>query len=160
MRFFTALFLLAFSLGVHAQSIERTVIGAAGDLLAAEGGGSLHFTLGELAVKRSPGKVNLSRGFHQSAATLVHQRGWRAPEAVSIELLAYPNPTDDLLTLSGDWQPHDRVVVNNLLGRRLIDRELEAGQDTLSLGHLPPGTYLLSVRRDGQPLRTLRIVRH
>lgn len=158
MRIFTLLCTCALALQLHAQRLDHTVVGAAGALLNASGTASLHLTVGELAVDRHDREIKLSRGFHQALSPMISAAAWEAP-AVRIQLKAYPNPTVDKLTLTGDWLPGDRATVRSLLGRQLIDRELEPGHSELSLAAYPPGTYLLSIRRDGQPLATIRVIR-
>ena len=81
------------------------------------------------------------------------------PEAeTSLPLLtAYPNPTQDEVTLLfRSTRPRDgmQLVVTNLLGQTVLSRPLGAvrpGENLrdVSLGHLQPGIYILSIRGDG-----------
>ncbi|WP_116127139.1 T9SS type A sorting domain-containing protein [Lewinella sp. IMCC34183] len=159
MRLFTLLCTCVLALNLQAQSIEQSVIGAAGALLTGGDGGSLHFTVGEIAVDKHRTRLTLAQGFHQSARTVVPASEWKSPR-VDLDVRAFPNPTTDKLTLTGSWLPGDRVTLSSLLGRQLLDRALTPDQMQLSLRHLPAGTYLLSIRRGGEPVRTLRVARH
>ena len=140
------------------QTLDRSVIGSAGDYFSSDEVGDLHWTLGEVAVERDFNRLTLSRGFHQSNPSLLISSIWSAPE-IQLELTAFPNPTAGNLTLRGDWKWEDRVMITDLLGKTLLQQELPLERAELNLTAYPAGTYLLTISRAGQPLRTLRIVR-
>jgi len=52
----------------------------------------------------------------------------------------YPNPTHDLLTVESDGDPKE-VHLYSMNGQEV----LSATSRTISIGHLPRGSYLLSV---------------
>ncbi|WP_116108548.1 T9SS type A sorting domain-containing protein [Lewinella sp. IMCC34191] len=156
MRLFTLLLCLI-ATQLPAQSLGRSVIGNAGTLLTGPGG-SLQFTLGEVAVERTDNSLMLARGFHRTRAPRISTSSWSVPD-IDMTLSAYPNPTSGELTLAGDWEAGDRVTITNILGRRLIDLALHSQTKNLSLEKFPAGTYLLTISRAGRPLRSLRVVR-
>lgn len=139
-------------------TLGRTVIGSAGDYFSSDQVGDLHWTLGEMSVERDFNRLTLSRGFHQANPSLLINSIWSAPD-IQLELAAFPNPTAGNLTLRGDWEWEDRVMITDLLGKTLLHQELPLERAELNLTTYPAGTYLLTISRAGQPLRTLRIVR-
>lgn len=157
MRLFTLLSACLFTLTLCGQSLERTVVGNAGTRLTGSAG-SLQFTVGEVAVNRTDNQLSLARGFHRAKAQFISTSLWSVPD-VDLQLAAYPNPTSGDLTLAGRWEANDRVVITNILGRRLQDRILTPQTATIDLSAYPAGTYLLTITRAGRPLRTLRVVR-
>ncbi len=158
MRLSTLIFTCFLALQLSAQRLDHSVVGSAGALLSASGTVSLHLTVGELAVDRHSDRMTLTQGFHQSLSPLLRASAWQAEE-IDLQVAAFPNPTADRLTVTGDWLTGDRVEVNSLLGRRLIDRPLGDGPAELSLAAYPSGTYLLTIRREGRALHTIRIIR-
>ena len=157
MRILTLLSACLITLSLCGQTLERTVIGNAGTRLTSSVG-SLQFTVGEVAVTRTDNQLSLARGFHRAKAELISTSQWSVPD-VDLRLAAYPNPTSAGLTLEGMWETDDRVVITNILGRRLQDRVLTPRTASLDLSAYPAGTYLLTITRAGRPLRTLRVVR-
>ncbi|WP_187271085.1 T9SS type A sorting domain-containing protein [Neolewinella aurantiaca] len=149
---------VAFTPLLSGQELSRSVVGAAGSYYSEVNVGNIHFTVGEIAVTRSQNGLVLERGFHHGLYELIATSTWSAP-AIQLEMSAFPNPTADKVTLTGDWNLRDRLKVSDLLGRLLSDKELPPGQAELDLTSYPSGTYLLTVSRAGQPLKTLRIVR-
>jgi len=140
------------------QELSRSVVGTAGSYYSAVNVGNIHWTVGEIAVTRSENGLVLERGFHHGLYELIATSTWSAPE-IQLEMSAYPNPTADKITLSGDWEFQDRLRVSDLLGRALSDTELPLERMELDLTHYPSGTYLLTVSRAGRPLKTLRVIR-
>ena len=157
MRILTLLSACLFTLSLSGQTLERSVIGSAGTRLTGSAG-SLQFTVGEVAVTRTDNQLSLARGFHRAKAGLISTSLWSAPD-VDLQLAAYPNPTSGDLTLEGMWETNDRMVITNILGRRLQDRTLTPRTALVDLSAYPAGTYLLTITRAGRPLRTLRVVR-
>ena len=158
MRFFTLLCACFLTLTLCGQTLDRSVIGNAGTRLSGSAG-SLQFTVGEVAVTRTDNQLSLARGFHRAKAELISTSLWSVPD-VDLQLAAYPNPTSGALTLEGMWEANDRVVITNVLGRRLQDRFLTPRTASVDLSAYPAGTYLLTITRAGRPLRSLRVVRN
>lgn len=146
------------SSGLSGQELSRSVVGSAGTYFSAVNVGNIHFTVGEIAVDRTQNGIVLERGFHHGLYSLLSTSVWTAPE-VQLQLDIFPNPTADKVTLSGDWVTRDRLQIRDLLGRPLADQLLPPERLEMSLQTYPPGTYLLTVVRDGRPLKTLRVIR-
>lgn len=146
------------ALFLSGQDMPRSVIGSAGAFFSDPTVGTLHFTLGEIAVSSTTSDLSLNRGFHQGYADLLSTSIWSAPE-IQLAIEAYPNPTADRVTLTGDWESDDRLAVRDLFGRTLLERRLVLEQDQIDLSPYPPGTYLLTLTRAGRPLRSLRVIR-
>ena len=140
------------------QELSRNVVGSAGSYFSAVNVGNIHWTVGEIAVTRSENGIVLEQGFHHGLYELIATSTWSTPE-IQLELSVFPNPTADRVTISGDWKLQDRLRVSDLLGRAISDTELPLERTELDLSLYPSGTYLLTVSRAGQPLKTLRVVR-
>lgn len=150
--------LLAGGLQVSGQELSRSVVGTAGSYFSAVNVGNLHWTVGEIAVTRTENGLVLERGFHQGLSELIATSVWTAPE-VQLELSVYPNPTANDVTLTGDWQPADRLRITDLLGRVVTEQALPAERAEIRLSDQPAGTYLLTLARAGRPLKTMKVIR-
>ena len=159
MRLFLLLCTCVLAQTISAQTLTRSVIGSAGTYAEAENSINIHWTLGEVAVDRTQNGITLERGFHQGHAALVSTSAWTAPE-VQINVTAFPNPTVDHITLTGDWQQGDQLIVHDLLGRKMSAQQLAPARTELRLGQFPQGTYLLSIVRRGMPVKSMRIIRN
>lgn len=143
---------------LSAQELTRSVVGSAGSYHSAVNVGNIHWTVGEIAIDHTQNGIILERGFHHGLYELLSTSVWTAPE-VQLNVTLFPNPTVDRVTLTGDWNVDDRLVVHDLLGRQILDKELPPERSELALGQFPTGTYLLTIVRNGRPLQSMRVIR-
>lgn len=153
---FVLLFILP--LGLTAQEMTRTVVGSAGGYYTDVNAGNLHWTVGEIATSYFENGTSLAEGFHQTYVDLVVTAIFEAPE-LDLSLDVYPNPTVGRLTLAGDWLSGDRVQIVDLTGRRLVEKELLPEREEFQLQNYPAGTYLLTIVREGKPLKSFRVIK-
>lgn len=150
--------LFALSPLLTGQELSRSVVGSAGTYFSAVNAGNIHWTVGEIVVDRTANGIVLERGFHHGLYELISTSTWTAPE-VQLDVTVYPNPTADNVNLSGDWERKDRLRVTDLLGRPLTEFELPLERAEVNLTPYPSGTYIFSLLREGQPLKSIRVVR-
>lgn len=158
MRFLLLLCTCVLAQTISAQGLDRSVVGSAGSYFS-DNTINLHWTLGEVAVDRTQNGIILERGFHHGHFDLLSTAIWTAPE-VQLKVTAFPNPTVDRITLTGDWQAEDQLVIHDLLGRQLATRPLPPQRAEIALGRFPEGTYLLSIVRRGMPVKSMRVIRN
>lgn len=80
------------------------------------------------------------------------------------DIRVFPNPFADLVTLAPGMsiQPDDQtmdVMIYNLMGQLVYSAQQVASGTSISLGHLPDGTYLMECQSDGGNLITRRLVK-
>ncbi len=158
MRFLLLLCTCGLALQLSAQELTRSVVGSSGTYLSAINAGNIHFTVGEISIDRTENGIVLERGFHHGLYELIATSIWTAPE-VQLDVRVFPNPTADDVTLTGDWLADDRLVIHDLLGRPILERELPIERLSLSLQNYPAGTYVFTLVRQGRPLKSLRVIR-
>lgn len=147
-----------------AQTIERSVIGAAGTSLSSASF-EVDFTVGEAVVTTvESGSFVLTQGFQQGDLDLT---GIEAP-LLTVDYRLYPNPTADRVQL--DLQAA-RPVTLHLQWFDAQGRQVALPAETLRLGSQPQslhydlsalatGTYLLRLTDDsGREGHTFRVVR-
>ncbi len=144
---------------VVAQSIGRSVVGAAGETDQHPDFGSLHWTVGELSVEtRQQNPVRLAQGFHQTYYNLIVSE--ESPEKPDWALKLFPNPTTELVTLETAYSNDLQVSIFNMNGQALYTQKISGGgSNTFDLKDYPAGTYLLSVRDADQNIQTFKVLK-
>ncbi len=60
----------------------------------------------------------------------------------------YPNPVVDFLSFNEDVMP-ESIVVYNLLGQQIFAKKIESNNKKINVSHLPLGTYVLKLTKEG-----------
>ena len=63
----------------------------------------------------------------------------------------YPNPADEQLTIEAAGQEDYQIIMYDLSGRRVLQRDQLSSQATLDVSGLRPGVYLIKLRNGEQP---------
>ncbi|MBO7572157.1 MAG: T9SS type A sorting domain-containing protein [Bacteroidales bacterium] len=81
-------------------------------------------------------------------------------EKIDILLSAYPNPTDDFLTLLVEGTDSEmEYSVYDISGKQISARKSFWGETSIDMSALPPATYFVRVTGDGRLLKTFKIVK-
>jgi hypothetical protein len=140
---------------VQAQSLSQSVIGNSGDYYENPGVGSLHWTVGEIAVESYSNTQVLNQGFHQTYFDLLITNTWES--ATNFEIKAYPNPTTHQLVLSSSTGEQLQAQLYNLLGQPVLNKLQFQEQTELNVSQLPAGTYILQLFYNEQLVKTFKI---
>ena len=147
------LFAVGLSLCLSAQSVTPSVLASSGGSGEA-GGMELDWTLGELAVASlNNGGQLLTQGFHQPLLNSVGTFDGK-PE---IGMQVFPNPTAGFLTISYEKDLKLLARLYAINGAQITEHTLTSGDNTLPLGDLPDGSYVLGVYEDGVLIKTFTI---
>lgn len=143
------LFLMAFSHGLSAQNMPRTVVGNAGDYYEALQFGNLHWTVGEVSVSLHQNGLALHEGFHQVYYELVVHTEEVAPDW---EVSIFPNPATDYLRVRfAEGEQAATAQLYGSTGQLLLKRENLQWEEEFDLSNLPAGSYWLRLlSEDGQ----------
>lgn len=151
MRKHCALMFLLFPIYGFGQSLDRDVIGSAGETFE-EGSILLNWTVGEIVTESfSEGSLLLTQGFHQGNlevnALPEHKLGY--------EIKVYPNPVTDILIVKTQKQDLNyRLVDAN--GRVISNDNINSDLYELDFTNQPPGVYFLWVDEH----HTHKIIKH
>jgi hypothetical protein len=155
-RTITTVSFLLLGLGLHAQEI---VSATGGDGSGA--GGSVSYTIGQTAYDTHTNiNGSVAQGVQQpyEISTSV---GIKVTE-IMLNLTAYPNPTNNSLTLSIDNYNDENLKyqLHDIQGRLLLNKKVTSGHTILDLTSLPASAYLLHIKENSTRIKTFRIIKN
>ncbi|HNS18340.1 MAG TPA: T9SS type A sorting domain-containing protein [Bacteroidales bacterium] len=107
------------------QSLIPDVVASAGDIFTGKHS-SLEWTLGEVTIETISSETSLlTQGFHQSYLQVLKVN---APEDPLVNVLVYPNPVNDLLTIeitTAEKNPQFKLELFDFVGQRMHDQVIE-----------------------------------
>ncbi len=153
--FLTLLSAVAFAhLASGQASMELQVVGSAGSVGMTGSGATLHYTVGEMAVREEENGATLAQGFHQILVEKVSPV--TESPAIAANIQVYPNPARDFLRIETDTPLEASLF--DLSGRQVLSPTAVEMTAELDLSTLPVGTYLLqSLTVEGRPLQNFKI---
>ena len=82
--------------------------------------------------------------------------------AIKLELVAYPNPTQEILTLKIDNYKNESLTYQlyDLQGKLWDSQSLQGAQTQLDMKDLAVGSYLLSIQDEKTLIKTFRIIKN
>lgn len=157
-RFYLLLLgLLLGSTSLSAQDLPRTVIGNSGDYYDNLLFGSLHFTVGEIAVTAYENEIQLGEGFHRVYYDLLVSAEDILP--TNWEVNIYPNPTVNQVQIELPTDSRVQALLYNSSGQLIGQREDIMYQSTIDFSRLPAGSYLLQLQDEQGRQGTFQILK-
>lgn len=154
--------LITFCLIAHVTIIQaQTTIPATGGN-ANGSGGSASYSVGQVAYTTNTGtNASVAQGVQQ-AYEISNITGIEEALGISLEIMVYPNPTTDFLTLSVDNFEASNLsyYLYDINGRLLETQKLEGKQTSISMSNLAPAIYFLKVSEGSKELRTFKIIKN
>lgn len=152
-----ALFFFVFGLeGIYAQkSLPAVGGGGSGN------GGTVSYTMGQLVVNTHTGAGGaVSQGVQQSYLISVIG-SIKEAAGISLKVLAYPNPTTDILQLTIDDEISSGLSYQlyDIEGRLLVQDQIVAMLTKVNMQHLDAASYILRVRKENTLVKTFKIIK-
>ena len=124
--------------------------------------GKISYTVGQIAfetTKNSNGSI--SQGVQQAFEISTFLSNPNFSE-LNINLVAYPNPTQDELTLKIDNnnEKNLKYQIIDINGRLLIETKLIENETIIQMGNFIKATYFLKVTQDNKPVKTFKIIKN
>ena len=156
MRNLTTIIALICSVGLHAQ---ETVPATGGD--ATGSGGSSSYTIGQVVYTTDTGSNGSVAQGVQQPYEITTSVGIEVTE-INLELVAYPNPTNNALTLYiGNYNNEKLTYQLYDMQAKLLDSKQVVNSSTnIGMKNLPKSTYLLSVFESNALIKTFRIIKN
>ena len=157
----SAIFLFALGLtGIHAQT---AIPAAGGD--ANGSGGTASYSVGQIVYTTNSGGTNgsvaqgVQQPFEISELTAIEEA-----KGISLVVSAYPNPTNDYLTLQVDASTTLSIQLLSyqlfdISGKLLETKKLESNQTNIVMSNLVPAIYFLKIVQSKKELKTFKIVK-
>jgi hypothetical protein len=74
------------------------------------------------------------------------------------ELIVYPNPTNDVISIDLNELEHSTIILTDLLGRVIKKMDMPGSNQTqhysFSTTHLPSGSYALLLQKNHQTIQS------
>ncbi|GDX52189.1 hypothetical protein LBMAG27_12360 [Bacteroidota bacterium] len=151
--------LFIFNLITSAQSISPQVFGSAGNYYAVAGN-SLSFTIGEsLTTTLTNSNSKITQGFQQPSYTATAITEVENP---IYDLSIYPNPASNVITILNNgisFSNNTQLFLIDVLGRRLIEQQLNNKQTLIDLQQVAAGTYFIVIEENGHDSFTHKITK-
>lgn len=125
-----------------AQSLERTVVASAGQMLTA-GGLSLEYTVGEAVVGQfSNSSIILNQGFNQADINTTNSIRSTAPELL---IKVWPNPASSQLKVAVD--ENAKATIYDLSGKAIVAKidVFKNQEEAIDISKLSSGLYFIKI---------------
>ena len=152
----TTLLLLFATIQLHAQ---ETVPATGGD--ASGTGGSSSYTVGQVVYTTNTAiSGSIAQGVQQPYEISISV-GIEVTE-INLELMAYPNPTNNTLTLNIGNYDIEKLTYQlyDMQGKLLENKPVVNSSTTIAMKNLPVSTYLLNIQDNNSLIKTFRIVKN
>lgn len=151
--------LLLFGVGLITVNAQDGVHTAGGDLSGL--GGSVSYSVGQAFYTTNSGTSGSVAQGVQQAFEIQVVLGVEQLD-IKLNMIAYPNPTTDLLNLSvGNTSTSGlSYQLFDLSGRLLSDNKIKNKETTISMSGYSQANYLLNVFQDNKKIKTFRIIKN
>jgi hypothetical protein len=156
MRSLTTTIALIFSVGLYAQ---QTVPATGGD--ATGSGGSSSYTVGQVVYTTNTGSTGSVAQGVQQPYEIYTSVGIEVTE-INLELVAYPNPTNNELTLNIGNYNNEKLSYQlyDMQGKLLDSKQVVNISTTIVMQDLPVSTYLLNILDNKSLIKTFNIIKN
>ena len=154
-KIFSAVFVLLSFVSLHAQ----TSFNAVGDE-ASGTEGSLSYTVGQAVFGTYTGSTGSVAQGVQQTYDITALLGAEI-SAIKLELVAYPNPIQETLTLKINNYKNEKLTYQlyDLQGKLWDSQSVKGAHTQLDMNNLAVGTYLLSIQDEELLVKTFRIIK-
>ena len=124
-------------------------------------GGTVSYTVGQVVYTTNTGtNASVAQGVQQPYE-ISASVGIDVIE-INLELVAYPNPTNNALTLNIGNYSNEKLTYQlyDMQGKLLDSKQVVSSSTTMGMQDLPVSTYLLNVLDDNSLIKTFRIIKN
>jgi len=157
-RHLTLTGLFVFYLGISGSIAQEATVTSGGDAQGA--GGTTSYTVGQVAYTTIGADGNIAQGVQQpyeiSAVAGVDESN------INLVFSTYPNPTTDYLIIEFAMIPESGIsyVLYDLNGKQLTGNVINDASTKLDMKSFPAGSYLLSVKKNKQEVKSFKIIKY
>jgi hypothetical protein len=159
-KFLTINGIILLGLGLSGLYAQETVTTSGGE--ASGSGGTASYTVGQILYTTYSGSEgSVAHGVQQPYEISV-VTGIEEAKDISLTMVAYPNPTSDLLKLRVDGYQSEHLTyrIYNTTGKLLEAGRVTGDITHINLGSKPPAMYLLRVFDNQKEVKVFRIIKN
>lgn len=148
--------LLSLGLALQAQQTSPATGGS-----ASGSGGTVTYSVGQVVYTTSQGaNGTVAQGVQQPFEISVVLGG--ANNNINLEMVVYPNPTTDFLTLNiNNYNlTNFSYQLFDAGGKKIESRKITSVTETIRMAKLPGGLYFLSIINNNQIIKTFKIIKN
>lgn len=149
--------ILLLGLGLAAQA-QQASIATGGD--ASGSGGMAAYSIGQVVYTTNTGSTgSVAQGVQQAYEIYSVDI---AETDFKFSLQAYPNPTNDYLTLNvGNLEISTlNFQLYDITGKLIESRKITSSNETIGMENLPSATYFLKVSNNNKEVKTFKIIKN
>lgn len=152
---FTALLL---TFGLTATNAQQSANASGGK--ASGSGGSATYSVGQVVYTTATGSNgSVAQGVQQPFEISV-VLGLEEAENISLNLMAYPNPATDRLTLKADNYDNLSFQLFDLTGKLLHNAKIKSNETVINMQDYQFGVYFLKVFNTSKEIKTFKILKN
>ena len=144
-------------IGAYAQS----ALSASGGNSSGNGGTAC-YTIGQMFYSANVGTSGqISEGVQQ-AYEIYDVTEVQNPLSANISLSAFPNPTNDFLTLhiDGNYISGLDCTMYDISGKEIMQQQIDSSETSIDMQSLSPATYFVRITKEKNEVKTFKIVKN
>ena len=151
-----SVFLLGLRLTAQAQQATTATGGN-----ASGSGGTVAYSVGQIVYTTNTGTTGSVAQGVQQAYEISIVLGIE-DNSINLELIAYPNPTTNFLTLNVGKAALSTLnfQLYDISGKLIESRKIISSTETIGMENLPSATYFLKVVNNNQEVKTFKIIKN
>jgi hypothetical protein len=155
--------LLFFVIELTGLKAQEAIPASGGD--ASGSGGSVSYTVGQLVYTTNFGASgSVAQGVQQPYEISIVV-GIEAACGINLSVLAYPNPTTDLLLLKVDASTTLSIQslsyqLFDMNGKLVHSKKIESSETSIAMSNLVPAIYFLKVLQSKKEIKTFKIIKN
>lgn len=125
-------------------------------------GGSASYTVGQTFYSANEGTRGQVCEGVQQAYEIYDVTELQNPISTNISLSAFPNPTNDFLTLhiDGDYIDGLDCTMYDISGKEIMQMQIGSSETSIDMQSLPSATYFVRITKGKNEVKTFKIVKN
>lgn len=156
-KIFILFCVLMTGIGAYAQS----AVTASGGVSSGNGG-SVSYTIGQTFYSTNLGTSGQVSEGVQQAYEIYDVTEVQSAISSMISLTAFPNPTNDFLTLriDGDYIEGLDCTMFDISGKEIMQQQIGSSETSINMQSLSPATYFVRVTKGKNEVKTFKVVKN
>jgi hypothetical protein len=152
--------LFLFGIGLSGLKAQEAIPATGGNVSGY--GGSVSYSVGQLVTTTNTGTNGSAAQGVQQPFEISIVTGIDESIGINLNVMAYPNPTTDLLTLSVDHFEQSNLAYQlyDQSGKLLENKILVVNQTGIAMSNYTPATYLLKIMENNKEVKTFKIIKN